>query len=463
MAQNQLTLTPSSLNRQARTLLESHFDMLWIEGELSNFASPASGHWYFSLKDDSAQVRCAMFKNRNTRLRFRPKNGDQVRLRARVSLYEGRGEFQLIGEFLEPAGAGALQAQFEALRDKLRDEGLFAEERKRPLPRSIEHLAVVTSPTGAALQDVLEVLQRRNPAVEVTVFAVPVQGEHAAEALETAVLEANALAKRDSAPAFDAILITRGGGSLEDLWAFNDEALARAIATSALPVVSGVGHEVDVTIADFAADVRAPTPSAAAELLSEDRLELLAQLEVSERSLKRAIERLLERKQLELQSTSLRLKHPQDRIRQQLLRIDDLSQRLARGMVASLQSRKQKLGLLQQRLLGQSPEAEIVAAGVALEALKAELNQAVSNRLRDARESVTKQKLLLESLSPLAVLNRGYAILSGNDGHAVRTSGDVDTGQLLRARLASGSLALRVESSEAMDSRDWEVNDRSKP
>ncbi|MEM7691122.1 MAG: exodeoxyribonuclease VII large subunit [Pseudomonadota bacterium] len=446
MAQNQQTLTPSTLNRQARTLLESHFDTLWVEGEISNFASPASGHWYFSLKDHSAQVRCAMFKNRNARLKFQPKNGDQVRLRARVSLYEGRGEFQLIGEFIEPAGTGALQAQFEALRDKLRDEGLFAEERKRSLPRSIEHLAVITSPTGAALQDVLNVLQRRNPSINVTVFGVPVQGELAAEALAAAVLKANTLALHVSTQAFDAILITRGGGSLEDLWAFNDEALARAIADSTLPVVSGVGHEVDVTIADFAADVRAPTPSAAAELLSEDRAELLAQLTVRERSLKRAIARILERKRLELESNSLRLKHPQDRIRQQFLRVDDLSLRLSRELTISLNRHQQTLDLLQQRLAGQSPAGKLTRARHALEATVGKLNQGVSLRLRDAGEQVNKQRMLLDSLSPLAILNRGYAILSQDDGRAVRTSEDVSTGQRLNARLASGALAVNVES-----------------
>mgnify|MGYP001796877687 CR=1 FL=1 len=449
MAQNQQTLTPSTLNRQARTLLESHFDTLWVEGEISNFASPASGHWYFSLKDHSAQVRCAMFKNRNARLKFQPKNGDQVRLRARVSLNEGRGEFQLIGEFIEPAGAGALQAQFEALRDKLRDEGLFAEERKRSLPRSIGHLAVITSPTGAALQDVLNVLQRRNPSINVTVFGVPVQGELAAEALAAAVLKANTLTLHDSNQAFDAILITRGGGSLEDLWAFNDEALARAIADSTLPVVSGVGHEVDVTIADFAADVRAPTPSAAAELLSEDRAELLAQLTVRERSLKRAIARILERKRLELESNSLRLKHPQDRIRQQFLRVDELSVRLARWLTISLNRLQQTLDLLQQRLAGQSPAGKLIRARHALEATQGKLNQGVSRRLRDAGEQINKQRMLLDSLSPLAILNRGYAILSQDDGRVVRASEDVSTGQRLTARLASGALAVKVESAKS--------------
>ena len=275
-------LTPSELNGRVRSLLESHFDFVWVEGEISNMARPSSGHWYFTLKDDSAQVRCAMFRGKNQRLRFSPENGDQVRLRARVSLYEGRGDFQLIGEFMEPAGAGALQAQFDALRNKLQQEGLFSADRKRELPTDVSHLAVITSPTGAALQDILQVLERRNPAIRVTVIGAMVQGEGAAGQLRDAMELANHLylehlesvdaqiaAKStqedvnadhvvddaDSEPEwdFDAIILARGGGSLEDLWAFNDEALARAIVESTLPVVTGVGHEVDFTIADFAA------------------------------------------------------------------------------------------------------------------------------------------------------------------------------------------------------------------
>ncbi|MEL7044447.1 MAG: exodeoxyribonuclease VII large subunit, partial [Pseudomonadota bacterium] len=316
------TLSPSALNRRVRTLLESHFDFVWVEGEVSNFARPSSGHWYFSLKDDSAQVRCAMFRNRNARLRYTPANGDQIRLRARVSLYEGRGEFQLIGEFLEPAGAGALQARFDALRDRLRAEGLFDSARKRPLPRHVSHLAVVTSPTGAALQDILQVLERRNPGIQITVLASPVQGERAPEQLRAAVARANRLAKERADCDFDALIVARGGGSLEDLWAFNDEALAREIVASELPVVVGVGHEVDVTIADFAADLRAPTPSAAAEILSEDRSEALLLLRRQFRALTRAYVQSMGRRKLRLDALAARLRHPGDRIREQAQRVD---------------------------------------------------------------------------------------------------------------------------------------------
>ena len=263
-------ISVSVLAREVKTLLESHFDFVWVEGEISNLARPASGHWYFSLKDDNAQVRCAMFRRANQRLRFTPENGDAVRLRARVSLYEARGDFQLIVEFLEPAGAGALQARFEALRAKLEAEGLFAAERKRPLPTAPAHLGIITSATGAALHDMLTVLRRRCPLIRVSVLPVPVQGVEAAPAVCAAIARANRWHESGAIP-FDALIVGRGGGSLEDLWAFNEESVARAIAGSALPVVSAVGHETDITIADLVADQRAPTPSAAAELLSPDQ------------------------------------------------------------------------------------------------------------------------------------------------------------------------------------------------
>ena len=274
---NPPTLTVGQLNREARRLLESHFDYLWVEGEISNFAAPSSGHWYFSLKDSGAQVRCAMFRNRNQHMRVKPANGMAIRLRCRVSLYEGRGEFQLIVEHLEHAGAGALQAAFERLRDKLQAEGLFAAERKRALPEEVRTLGVITSATGAAIHDVLTVLRRRCPGMQVLLLPVAVQGEAAAGEIAAALARANRWQAAGEAH-FDALLVTRGGGSLEDLWAFNEEVVARAIAASALPVVSAVGHEVDISIADMVADQRAPTPSAAAELLSPDQRERAALL-----------------------------------------------------------------------------------------------------------------------------------------------------------------------------------------
>ena len=264
-----VTLTVSQLNRQARTLLESHFDFIWVEGEVSNFAAPSSGHWYFSLKDGNAQVRCAMFRNRNQRVRFTPDNGDHIRLRCRVSLYEGRGEFQLIVEHLEHAGAGALQAAFEKLKAALLAEGLFNPERKKPLPESISHLGVITSPTGAAIHDILTVLKRRCPAIAVSVLPVAVQGEGAAAEIVAAIENANRW-QREGRIHLDALIVGRGGGSLEDLWPFNEESVARAIAASELPIVSAVGHEVDFTIADMAADQPASVQALADYAVNDD-------------------------------------------------------------------------------------------------------------------------------------------------------------------------------------------------
>jgi len=437
-------LSPSQLNRQVRSLLESHFDFVWVEGEVSNFACPSSGHWYFTLKDERAQVRCAMFRNRNQRVRQTPGNGDQVRLRARVSLYEGRGEFQLIGEFLEPAGAGALQARFEALRDRLRDEGLFDSDRKRLLPSRVEHLAVVTSPTGAALQDILHVLERRNPAIRITVLSSPVQGEGAGPALCAAVERANALAARGGEFDFDALIVARGGGSLEDLWAFNDEGLARAIVASRLPVVVGVGHEVDVTIADFAADQRAPTPSAAAEILSSDRSETLAQLAQQRGRLQRAVARHLERERLQCASLAARLRHPGDRLREQAQRLDGLELRMHRVVARRMQRERQAMTLATRALMSRSPLRRIRRSEEQLRQQRYTLRAAVERKLGSAQQNLHRQRQLLQSLSPLAVLERGYAIISDAQGGVVRSAETVATGDTLQARLALGELAVTV-------------------
>ncbi|MEO1081542.1 MAG: exodeoxyribonuclease VII large subunit [Pseudomonadota bacterium] len=440
------TLSPSALNRRVRTLLESHFDFVWVEGEVSNFARPSSGHWYFSLKDDSAQVRCAMFRNRNARLRYTPANGDQIRLRARVSLYEGRGEFQLIGEFLEPAGAGALQARFDALRDRLRAEGLFDTARKRPLPRHVSHLAVVTSPTGAALQDILQVLERRNPGIQITVLASPVQGERAPEQLRAAVARANRLARERADCDFDALIVARGGGSLEDLWAFNDEALAREIVASELPVVVGVGHEVDVTIADFAADQRAPTPSAAAEILSEDRSEALLLLRRQFRALTRAYIQSMGRRKLRLDALAARLRHPGDRIREQAQRVDELDLRLRRELRRRLRDERQRHTQLTRSLQMHSPLPQLRRQAEYNVRLQRSLRGLVERSLERQRAALQRRAALLDSLNPLAVLTRGYAILSDAQGQAIRSAAAVTPGQPLAARLASGSLSVAVTS-----------------
>ena len=441
------SLTVSQLNRQARMLLESHFDFVWVEGEVSNFTAPSSGHWYFSLKDGSAQVRCAMFRNRNQRLRFTPANGDHIRLRCRVSLYEGRGEFQLIVEHLEQAGAGALQAAFEQLKARLLAEGLFDAARKQPLPASIARLGVITSPTGAAIHDILTVLRRRCPLIEVSLFPVAVQGEGAAQQIAAAIERANRW-QREGKIQLDALIVGRGGGSLEDLWAFNEEIVARAIAASALPIVAAVGHEVDFSIADMVADQRAPTPSAAAELLSPDQREWQQRLQAIEISLVRLIRRKLGDASLQLAQLQRRLKHPGAQLREQSQRLDELEQRLVRAQQNLLGRRHSELTLLDSRLRARSPLPRIRQLQVDLGRLRADLTAAMRQQLQHAGARLAHLSQVLDSLSPLATLQRGYAIVTDRNGRVVTDAATVAAGDDLEARLANGRLGLTVRNVE---------------
>lgn len=425
-------------------LLESHFDFLWVEGEVSNFASPSSGHWYFSLKDGNAQVRCAMFRNRSARLRFRPGNGDHIRLRCRVSLYEGRGEFQLIVEHMEPAGAGALQAAFEQLKARLLAEGLFDEARKQTLPEHISHLGVITSPTGAAIHDILQVLRRRCPGIAVSLLPVAVQGESAAGEIAAAIERANRW-QREGKVDFDALIVGRGGGSLEDLWAFNEELVARAIAASELPIVSAVGHEVDFTIADMVADRRAPTPSAAAEMLSPDQREWLQRLQATETALVRLIRRKLNHASVQLAHLRQRLKHPGAQLREQSQRLDDLEQRLLLAQRNLLRRRHSELALLESRLHAHNPLPRLRQLQRDSERLRHRLESGMAHKLEQAKNRLGHLAGMLESLSPLATLQRGYAIITDQRGQVVRDAASVAVGDAIEARLAEGKLQLEVK------------------
>jgi len=446
-AQPPVTLTVSQLNRQARMLLESHFDFLWVEGEVSNFAAPSSGHWYFSLKDGAAQVRCAMFRNRNQRLRFTPANGDHIRLRCRVSLYEGRGEFQLIVEHLEQAGAGALQAAFEKLKARLLDEGLFDTARKRPLPAGVTDIGVITSPTGAAIHDILTVLRRRSPGIAVYLLPVAVQGEGAAREIAAAIERANRW-QREGRIQLDALIVGRGGGSLEDLWAFNEEIVARAIAASELPVISAVGHEVDFSIADMVADQRAPTPSAAAELISQDQREWVQRLQAIELTMVRLIRRRLNEARVRLTHLQQRLKHPGAQLREQSQRLDDLEQRLVRAQRQLLQRRRSELTLLESRLQTRSPLPRVRQLQLDLARSRHQLASAMQHRLQQAGERLAHLAQLLDSLSPLATLHRGYAIVTDQEGTVVTDSTSVAVGDRLSTRLARGRLGVTVHEVE---------------
>ncbi|GLK62082.1 exodeoxyribonuclease 7 large subunit [Azotobacter vinelandii] len=432
-------LTVSQLNGRARALLEDVFAQVWVEGEISNLARPASGHLYFTLKDRQAQVRCALFRQNALRVREILRDGLAVRVRGRVSLYEGRGDFQLILDLLEPAGDGALRLAFEALKEKLAAEGLFAAERKRPLPAHPRSIGIVSSPTGAVIRDIVSVFRRRAPQVELTLVPTAVQGREAV----AQIVHALELADRQG---FDALILARGGGSLEDLWCFNEEVVARAVAACATPVVSAVGHETDVTIADFVADLRAPTPSAAAELLAPDSSDLQRRLDGLQRRLQLRMRHLLAARRLQLDGLSRRLRHPGERLQQQAQRLDDLELRLRRAMQRRLQGDAERLARLDTRLAAQHPERLLGLLRQRLEHLAERLPRAMRSTLRERRQRLEATAQTLQAVSPLATLGRGYAILLDERGRAIRAAVQAHPGQRLHARLAEGALELRVEA-----------------
>ena len=440
-AANRDIYSVSRLNREVRVLLERGFASLWLEAEISNLARPSSGHWYFSLKDAGAQVRCCMFRQRNLLCVFAPRDGQKVLVRARIGLYEPRGEYQLVIDHMEDSGQGALKRQFEELSAKLAAEGLFAPERKRALPSVPRRIGVITSPTGAAIRDILHVLARRFAAIPVLIYPVAVQGAAAAAEITAAVRTAGRRAE------CDVLILARGGGSLEDLWAFNDEALARAIVASPIPIVSGVGHEIDFTIADFAADVRAPTPSAAAEIAVPDGEEWLASVSRLARRLQRGLLRRLEAQRERLRWLVGRAAQvsPSARLSQQTQRLDDLEQRMSRALRQILADRRSALGERRSRLWQLSPVARVRTAAARQAALYARLRAATLARLHLARERLSPLVRTLNAVSPLATLDRGYAIVSRVDGAIVRSAADVAPGTLIEARLAVGKIRAKVE------------------
>ncbi|WP_111412988.1 exodeoxyribonuclease VII large subunit [Billgrantia lactosivorans] len=434
-------LSVSEVNRRARQLLESGIGEVWVEGELSGVSRPASGHVYFTLKDSSAQLRGALFRNRARFVAAPMRDGDRVRVRGRVSLFEPRGDYQLIAEAVQPAGEGELLLALERLKQRLSAEGVFANA--RPLPCPPRHLLVLTSPTGAAIRDVLAVLKARWPLARVTLIAVPVQGREAAPALIAALGLLNRQQALD--PSRDVVLITRGGGSLEDLWAFNDEHLARAIFHSRLPVMSAVGHEVDVTLSDLAADRRAPTPSAAAEMLVPDGRDLRLRLADLERRLSRCTLARLEREGQRLDHLRARLRHPGEVLAQKRRTLGELESRLGRAVRLRLVAERQQLGHLQRRLSACHPRRRVEQAGERLASARARLGQAMQRDLAHRREHLAGLARQLQAVSPLAVLGRGYAILQDDEGQVIRRAADTQPGQALTARLGGGRLKVEVK------------------
>ncbi|HET6726192.1 MAG TPA: exodeoxyribonuclease VII large subunit [Gammaproteobacteria bacterium] len=434
----------AELGAAARALLEDHFPSVWVQGEISNLACPASGHWYFTLKDDAAQVRCSMLRMDNRRIRFKPENGALVVVRGRVSLYSQRGDFQLICQAMEPAGEGALRQAFEALKQKLAAEGLFDEAIKRPLPPMPRVIGIVTSPTGAAVRDILSTLARRWPLACVRVYPAAVQGAGAPAEI------CAALARAEADAACDVLLLARGGGSLEDLWAFNDEAVARAIRASSIPVVAGVGHEIDFTIADFAADLRAPTPTGAAEHAVPDRRDMLQALTDREARLMREFDRQLcaVRERVDWAARRLDQLHPRTRLQEQAQRLDELTGRLRQCGRASVKNRRQHLARTTAELRQHTPWHRLQAMNERLCGFQERLRLAMMGSVNASRNRCMLAARGLNGVSPLATLERGYAIVTDADGRALLDAAKVNVNDEIRARLARGELVATVSQTK---------------
>jgi len=432
--QSPAIFTVSRLNQTVRLLLEREVGQVWISGEISNFTQPASGHWYFTLKDDTAQVRCAMFRNSNRRVTFRPQHGQQILVRASITLYEPRGEYQIIVESMQPAGEGLLQQKYEQLKARLAAEGLFDQLSKQSLPSPAHCVGVITSKTGAALHDILHVLKRRDPSLPVVIYPTAVQGEDAPGQIVRAIELAN------SRQECDVLIVGRGGGSLEDLWSFNDERVARAIFASRIPIVSAVGHETDVTIADFVADLRAPTPSAAAEMVSRNQLELLRQLQNGQQRLEMAMDYYLANRTRRFTQLEHRLQqqHPQLRLARQQTVLERLRQRMTYAMDTQLKRSGQRQQRMTQRLNQHSPQPRIHRAQNRVQQLEYRLAQLMSARLSATRERFGNAMTHLDAVSPLATLARGYSVTTASDGNVLKQAKQVQAGETLTTRLADG-------------------------
>jgi exodeoxyribonuclease VII large subunit len=434
--------TVSRLNREIRTLLEQGFASLVLTGEISNFITPASGHWYFSLKDDKAQIKAAMWRGNNRNQSYRPVNGAQVTVKARVSLYEPRGDYQLIVEHMEPAGEGLLKQEFDALKMRLAAEGLFSSGYKKPLPQTINRVGIITSATGAAIKDILTVLKRRAPQLEVIIYPATVQGKEAHNHLIKQITVANTRNE------VDVLILGRGGGSLEDLWCFNHELLARAIFNSQLPIVSAVGHEIDTTISDYVADVRAATPSAAAELVSPNTQELHNKVNQLINRIGNAFKHnVSEQRAVAMQlQHRLNLCHPRNQLNQKAQRLDELSMALQHAMRNRLYQHERTLANLAPRLMRQSPDKKIAQASHQLAQMQASLSQAIQQQLQQANNSLALQASRLDSVSPLNVLARGYSITKNEQNKVVKSITDVKVGDTLITELVDGMLHSHVTS-----------------
>jgi len=439
-SQNKNIYSVSSLNRAAKSLLETGLGVIWLSGEISNLTIAVSGHWYFTLKDHSAQVRCAMFKGNNRRTGFTPKHGQQVLVRGKLSLYEARGDYQLIIDSMAPEGDGLLKQQFEALKCQLAAEGLFAQEYKKTLPTVINRIGVITSSTGAALHDILSVLKRRDPRLQVVIYPSQVQGIGSGESVAAQIQLANARQE------CDVLIVGRGGGSLEDLWCFNEAVVAYAIFNSQLPIISAVGHEIDVSISDFVADLRAATPSAAAELVSQSNSVVESQLQTLVTRLKRAIAAQLQLKHHQQNLLKEKLLHqdPKHKLQQQTQQLDELSLRLSHAINQIINQQTHKQQRLENQLTHFSPAQTIRIEQQKQTQLLTRLQSAMQNKLKQSENTLQGQIAQLNAVSPLATLARGYAIVKDENGKVTTDSSKLATGDIINVHLHQGEIAAQV-------------------
>lgn len=434
--------TVSRLNQTVRQMLEIEMGKIWLSAEISNFSQPSSGHWYFTLKDDRAQVRCAMFRNSNRHTSFRPQNGQQVLVRASITLYEPRGDYQLIAESMQPAGEGLLQQKFEQLKQQLASEGLFEQRFKLSLPAPTRCVGVITSASGAALHDILQVLRRRDPSLPIIIYPTSVQGAEAPLQIVKAIETAN---YRNEC---DVLIVGRGGGSQEDLWSFNDERVARAIFASHIPIVSAVGHETDVTIADFVADLRAPTPSAAAELVSRNHIELLRQLQSQQQRLEMALDYYLVQRLQRFSRVNhcLQQQHPHLRLARQQTRLFTLKQQLKESMQHHLRYALHRNERMQKRLIQLDPMSKINRLQQHIQLQEYNLRHGMEQKLSAYRQRFVISCSQLETVSPLATLARGYSVTETSGGKLVKNTQQTHVGEMLKTRLQDGWIESEVKT-----------------
>ena len=448
MVENQLDNTQeiisvSEINKRAKSILEENFPFVWIQGEVSNFFSAASGHWYFSLKDETSEIRCAMFTNKNHHITFEPKDGDHLVLNGTLSIFEGRGQYQIIVEHIELAGEGALLKAFEELKKKLQLEGLFDDSIKHQLPAYPKNIAVVTSPDGAVIQDIINVLDRRSPFLDLTVVPTLVQGEKAAPLICDALNKVGKLKK------VDVVILARGGGSIEDLWAFNNEEVARTIVNCPTPIISAVGHETDFTISDFVSDLRAPTPSIAAEIISQPYSELIETLEGYQNYISRSVISQIDLQRTQITNLIKRIRHPGDKLREISQKLDYVETALIQNINQEISFKKNGLNLKDLSLQQNSPQNKIKEAKVYLQNASKDLLKAL--KLEIERKSTVLAEIVatLQAVSPLSVLSRGYSIISTEpDGKILSSSNQVEIGQTISAILSKGSIKAEIKSKD---------------